>query len=81
MEYLTLTILMLLFLSFHTTNYITAQSIGNMTSKCSNGNCTTIICIYDSPCETITSNPNNVTGLRDFLENKTKVTLVPREII
>jgi hypothetical protein len=79
--YLTLSIIILIFLKLHTTTYIKAQVIGNMTSKCSGGKCTTIICIDGGPCQTIKSNPNNVTGLRDFLENKTKVTLIPREII
>ena len=72
---------MLIFLSFYPSEYISAQLIGNMTSKCSGGKCTTIICIDGGPCETIRSNSDNVTGLRDFLENKTKVTLLPQEIV
>lgn len=72
---------MLIFLSFFTSEYISAQLVGNMTSKCSGGKCTTIICIHGGPCETIRSNSDNVTGLRDFLENKTNVTLFPQEIV
>jgi len=53
-----------------------------MTSKCSSGGeCITVICIDDQPCETIMSNSSNGTELRNFLENKTKVTLIPQEII
>lgn len=37
-------------------------------------------CIDDQPCEKIMSNSGN-DDLRDFLKNKTKVTLIPREII
>ena len=40
-----------------------------------------LICIDGGPCETIKSNSNNFTELQDFLENKTKVTLIPREIV
>ena len=52
-----------------------------MTSKCSGQKCTTIVCIDGEPCETIKSNSNNFTELQDFLENKTKATLIPREIV
>jgi hypothetical protein len=53
-----------------------------MTSTCSSaGDCITLICIDDQPCETIKSNSNNGTELRDFLGNKTKVTLIPQEIV
>ena len=71
----------LIFLNFETTDYTSAQLSGNMTSKCSSaGDCVTVICIDDQPCETIRSNSTNGTELRDFLENKTKVTLIPQEI-
>jgi hypothetical protein len=73
---------MLNFLDFQTTDYANAQLSGNMTSKCnSDGECITVVCINDQPCETIMSNSSNGTELRDFLENKTKVTLIPQEII
>ena len=73
---------MLIFLNFETTDYASAQLSGNMTSKCSSaGDCVTVICIDDQPCETIKSNSTNDTELRDFLENKTKVTLIPQEIV
>ena len=73
---------MLIYLNFETTDYASAQLRGNMTSKCSSaGDCVTVICIDDQPCETIKSNSTNGTELRDFLENKTKVTLIPQEIV
>ena len=73
---------MLIFLNFETTDYASAQLSGNMTSKCSSaGDCVTVICIDDQPCETIKSNSTNSTELRDFLENKTIVTLIPQEIV
>ena len=73
---------MLFFLDFQATCYASAQLNGNMTSKCSSGGeCITVICIDDQPCETIMSNSSNGTELRNFLENKTKVTLIPQEII
>jgi hypothetical protein len=73
---------MLIFLNFETTDYANAQFSGNMTSKCSSaGDCVTVICIDDQPCETIKSNSTNGTELRDFLENKTEVTLIPQEIV
>ena len=73
---------MLIYLNFETTGYASAQLSGHMTSKCSSaGDCVTVLCIDDQPCETIKSNSTNGTELRDFLENKTKVTLIPQEII
>ena len=72
---------MINFLNLHTIDYGNAQILGNMTSKCSGQKCTTIVCIDGEPCETIKSNSNNFTELQDFLENKTKVTLIPREIV
>ncbi|MGB7706672.1 MAG: hypothetical protein WBL64_05185 [Nitrososphaeraceae archaeon] len=53
-----------------------------MTSKCSSGgDCITVVCIDNNPCEKFTSNSNNGTELLDFLKNKTKVTLLPQEIV
>ena len=67
---------MLIFLNFQTTDYASAQLGGNLTSKCSSGGeCITVICIDDQPCETIMSNSKNGTELHDFLENKTKADL------
>jgi hypothetical protein len=64
-----------------TTDYARAQLTGKMTSKCSSGgNCTTVICIEDNPCEKFTSNSNNGTELLDFL-NKTKVSFLPQDIV
>lgn len=72
---------MINFLNLNVIDYINAQILGNMTSKCSGQKCTTIVCIDGGPCETIKSNSNNFTELQDFLENKTKVTLIPHEIM
>ena len=73
---------MLVLAYVETTVYASAQLSGKMTSKCSSGGeCIIVICIDDQPCETIMSNSNNGTELRNFLENKTKVTLIPQEII
>lgn len=73
---------MLAFLNFQTTDYATAQLIGIMTLRCSpGGECVTEICIDDQSCNTIMSDSSNGTDLREFLENKTKVTFIPREII
>ena len=53
-----------------------------MTLRCSpGGECVTEICIDDQSCNTIMSDSSNGTDLREFLENKTKVTFIPREII
>jgi hypothetical protein len=41
----------------------------------------TEICIDDQSCNSIMSDSSNGTDLREFLENKTKVTFIPREII
>ena len=73
---------MLIFLNFETTDYASAQLSGNITSKCSSaGDCVTVICIDDHPCETIKTNSNNGTELGDFLDNMTRVTLPPQEIV
>jgi hypothetical protein len=73
---------MLIFLYFQTIDYTSAQHRGNMILKCSTaGNCTTEVCIDDQPCETIKSNSKNGTELGDFWGNKTKVTLIPQEVV
>jgi len=73
---------MITFLNLQIIDFVNAQTIGNMTSKCkSGGECITIICLNDRPCETIKSNSSDITGLRDFFENRTKVTLIPSEIV
>ena len=55
---------MLFFLDFQATDYASAQLNWNMTSKCSSGgDCITVICIDDQPCETIMSNSTNGTEL------------------
>lgn len=73
---------MLVLANVLTTDYARAQLSGKMTSKCtSGGDCITVVCIDDSPCEKFASNSNNGTELLDFLKNKTKVTLLPQEIV
>lgn len=73
---------MFIFLYLQTTDYANAQLRGNMTLKCSpGGQCVTEICIDDQSCNTIMSDSSNATDPREFLENKTKVTFIPREII
>jgi hypothetical protein len=65
-----------------TTDFANSQHSGKMTLTCSNGeNCVTVICIDDKPCDTIQMNSKNSTGLRDFLENKTKDDLIAKEIV
>ena len=73
---------MFIFLTLQTTDYANAQLRGNMTLKCnSGGECVTVKCIDYQSCDMIMSDSSNGTDLREFLENKTKVTLIPREII
>lgn len=80
--YLIMSMNMIIFLIFQTTDNAYAQHAGNMTSKCSsNEECITVICIDDQPCETIVSNSRNGSELREFLENKTKVNSIPRETV
>ena len=79
--YFILGIIIINSLNLHAIDYVNAQILGNMTSKCSGQKCTTIVCIDGGPCETIKSNSNNFTELQDFLENKTQVTLIPRQIV
>lgn len=65
-----------------TTEFASAQHSGKMTLTCNHGrNCVTVICIDDKPCDTIQLNSKNSTGLRDYLENKTKADLIPKEIV
>ena len=65
-----------------TTDFVNAQHSGKMTLTCTRGgNCITVICIDDRPCDAIQLNSKNSTGLRDFLENKTKTALIPNEIV
>jgi len=65
-----------------TTDFAYAQHSGKMTLTCNHGgNCVTVICIDDKPCDTIQMNSKNSTGLRDFLENKTKSDLIPKDIV
>jgi hypothetical protein len=53
-----------------------------MTLTCTRGgNCITVICIDDRPCDAVQLNSKNSTGLRDFLENKTRTALIPNEIV
>ena len=76
--------IMICILVFHyvQTELANAQLAGKMTSTCtSGGDCITIICIGDHPCETIKTNSSNGTELGDFLENMTRVTLTPQEIV
>lgn len=65
-----------------TTDFANAQHSGKMTLTCSHGgNCVTVICIDDKPCDTIQLNSKNSTGLHDFLANKTKADLIAKEIV
>lgn len=66
-----------------TIDFATAQQhSGKMTLTCTRGgNCITVICIDDRPCDTMQLDSKNSTGLRDFLENKTRTALIPNEIV
>jgi hypothetical protein len=82
MVFFILSICMLVFHYVQTTELANAQLDGKMTSTCtSRGDCITVICIDDHPCETIKTNSNNGTELGDFLDNMTRVTLAPQEIV
>jgi hypothetical protein len=73
---------MLVLVYVQSTDYASSQLSGKMTTtRNSEGECITVICIDDKPCETITSNSNNSTDLRDLLENKTKVTFRSQDIV
>jgi hypothetical protein len=72
----------ILLVLMETTDFANAQHNGKMTLTCNNGgNCLTVICIDDKPCDTIQLNSKNSTGLRDFLENKTRADLIPKGIV
>ena len=59
-----------------------AQHTGKMTLTCNHErNCVTVVCIDDRPCDTLQLNSKNSTGLRDFLENKTKADPIQNEIV
>lgn len=73
---------MLVFHYVQTIELANAQLNGKMTSTCtSGGDCITVICIDDHPCETIKTNSNNGTELGDFIDNMTRVTLTPQEVV
>jgi hypothetical protein len=77
---MTLNVIFLLLVE--TTDFANAQHSGKMTLTCTrSGNCITIICIDDRPCDAMQLNSKNSTGLRDFLENKTRTALIPNEIV
>jgi hypothetical protein len=72
---------MLILVYSQTTENAGAQLSGEMTSTCiPGGDCITVICIDDKLCETIKTNSNNSTELRDYLENNTDVSFIPEEI-
>ena len=72
---------MLVLAYVETTVYASAQLSGKMTSKCSSGgDCITVVCIDNNPCEKFTSNSNNGTELLDFLKNKTKATFLSQDM-
>ena len=72
---------MLVLAYVETTVYASAQLSGKMTSKCSSGgDCITVVCIDDNPCEKFMSNSNNGTELLDFLKNKTKATFLSQDM-
>ena len=65
-----------------TTELANAQVDGKMTSTCtSGGDCITVICIDDHTCETIRTNSNNGTELGDLIDNMTRVTLTPQDVV
>lgn len=77
---LTLNVIFLLLMG--TTDFANAQHSGKMTLTCNHGgNCVTVICMDDRPCDTIQLNSKNSTGLRDFLENKTRDDWIPKETV
>jgi hypothetical protein len=79
--YFILSINILIFVYAQTTENAGAELSGEMTSTCiPGGNCITVICIDDQTCETIKTNSNNSTELRDYLENNTNLGLIPEEI-
>lgn len=82
MVFFILSICVLVLHHFQTIGLANAQLAGKMTSTCTlGGDCITVICIDDHHCETIKTNSNNGTELGDFLENMTRITLTPQEIV
>jgi hypothetical protein len=79
---LAMTLNVIFILLVETTDFANAQPSGKMTLTCTRGgNCITVICIDDRPCDAMQLNSKNSTGLRDFLENKTRTALIPNEIV
>jgi hypothetical protein len=77
---LAMTLNVVFLLLVETTDYANAQHSGKMTLTCNRGgNCITVICIDDRPCNTMQLNSKNSTGLYDFLENKTRTAFIPNE--
>ena len=77
-----MTLSVILPLLVETIDFATAQHSGKMTLTCTRGgNCITVICIDDRPCDTMQLNSENSTGLRNFLENKSRTAVIPNEII
>lgn len=82
MVFFIMSISVLVFHYIQTTELANAQLDGKMTSTCtSGGDCITVICIDDHPCETIKTNSNNGTELGDFIDNITRVTLTPQDVV
>jgi hypothetical protein len=52
----------------------------NVTTTCSNGNCTTTICVNNEPCKSTNSNSTNITTFGDLLKNKT-IAMPPEEVV
>ena len=52
----------------------------NVTTTCSNGNCTTTICVNTDPCRITNSNSTNITTFGDLLKNKT-ISMPPEEVV
>jgi hypothetical protein len=52
----------------------------NVTTTCSNGNCTTTICVNNESCKSTNSNSANITTFGDLLKNKT-IPMPPEEVV
>lgn len=77
-----LTITVVFFIPGETAYSANAQHSGEMTLTCiRGGNCVSVICIDDRPCNTFQLNSKNSTGFQEFLENKTKDNLFPKQIV
>lgn len=73
---------MFVFHYVQTTEFANAKLDGKMTSTCtSGGDCITVTCIDDHPCETIKTNSNNGTEPGGLIDNITTVTLTPQEVV